>query len=69
MEYVAPGERGRWRLHENNLEHCTIKEVTRGHVVVKELKGNASQHSIQLVTCSGQIYASVEGGAVGGGGG
>ena len=41
---------------EDNLEHCVValyKELPRGHTVVGE--ANASQHSFQLVTCSGQI--------------
>ena len=44
------------RLTEDNLEHCAValyKELPRGHTVVGE--ANASQHSFQLVTCSGQI--------------
>ena len=43
-------------LTKDNLEHCAValyKELPRGHTVVGE--ANASQHSFQLVTCSGQI--------------
>ena len=43
-------------LTEDNLEHCAValyKELPRGHMVVGE--ANASQHSFQLVTCSGQL--------------
>ena len=43
-------------LTEDNLENCAValyEELPQGHTVVEE--ANASQHSFQLVTCSGQI--------------
>ena len=46
--------------------HCAValyEGLAGGHTVVGSGEANASQHSIQLVTCGGQSYASGVGGA------